>query len=321
MRRREVLVGGAAVAAGLMAQRQGQGAEAARSLAERLGHGKQDRLLMVHADDVGMCHSVNAATQRALQSGIVSCGSVMVPCPWFPEIAHWCQENPTADLGLHLTLTSEWSYYRWRPVSAPDQVKGLIDPDGFMWRRVEDVKAHAKPEEVEREIRAQIERARRFGMKPTHVDSHMGTLFADPAFFEVYTRVGKETGILPMIPGLTPDIQAEAKMLGLDYVAVLAKLEAAGFVILDRLVTGLTGDTLEERSKAFRELARGLKPGVTELIVHLAGDDEEIRHISGAWRNRFNDFQIVTDRETRAFLETEGIKMIGYRELGRLWKA
>ena len=101
---------------------------------------------------------------------------------------------------------------------------------------------------------------------------------------------------------------------------VLAKLEGAGFVVLDRLVTGLTGDTLEERSKAFRELARGLKPGVTELIVHLAGDDEEIRHISGAWRNRFSDFQIVTDRDTRAFLEAEGVKMIGYRELGRLWK-
>lgn len=313
MNRRDLLVSGAA----LTLTRGARSEE--KSLVERLGHPREARLLMIHADDIGMCRSVNRASTEALLNGVVSSGSVMVPCPWFPEAAEWSQQHPQADLGLHLTLTSEWRHYRWRPVAPPDRVKGLLDPDGFMWRRVEDVVKHASSEEVALEIRAQIDRARQFGMKPTHVDSHMGTLFAHPKFFEVYLRVARETRLLPMIPGPTPDILEEAKALGVDYAALTRELAAQGFVVLDRLSIGLNANGLEPRRAELKEFVRSLKPGVTELIVHLAGDDDEIRHVTGNWERRYLEYRLCTDPDTRAFIRDQGVKLVGYRELAALW--
>lgn len=316
MTRRDVLTGGAAaVLAGRSAGAQG------KSLAERLGFGPEDRLLMIHADDIGMCHSVNEASTRALTEGVAASGSVMVPCPWFPEIAAWSREHPDADLGLHLTLTSEWRYYRWRPVAPLDQVKGLLDAEGFLWRSEEDVKKHATAKEVEIEIRAQVARARQFGMKPTHLDSHMGTLFVDAGFFEAYVRVSRETGIMAMLPGPTPEVLEAASGLGFDYAAAVRKLEGEGHVALDRLSLGLTGKSLEERRESLAALVRDLKPGVTELIVHLAGDDEEIRHVTGNWARRFHEYRLLTDPATRELLERHRVRRVGYRELSRLWKA
>jgi predicted glycoside hydrolase/deacetylase ChbG (UPF0249 family) len=308
---RRTLLGGAAGATALTAG----GAALAMTNVERLGHPKDARLLMLHADDAGMCRSVNLATMRAMKEGVASSASVMVPCPWFPQMAEWSRENPRACLGLHLTLTSEWKLYRWRPVAPITQVKGLLDEQGFMWRNVEGVKRHASAEEVEIEIRAQIERARQFGMKPTHVDSHMGTLFSDPKFFEVYTRVSRDLKVIPMIPAPTPDIEAEARELGLDYGAVTRRLAGQGYVVLDRLSTGLKGDTYETRKQALFEFVRGLKPGVTKLIVHLSGDEDEVRHITGSWPTRSNETRLMLDPAVREFLADQQVKLIGYQDL------
>jgi len=319
MNRRELLTTGLVATGAILAG----AARAAdnRDLAERLGQPKGTRMLMIHADDVGMCRSVNATTIKAMTEGVVTSGSVMVPCPWFPEIANWSKEHPEADLGLHLTLTSEWRYYRWRPVSPPDKVKGLLDPDGFMWRSVEQVVAHASPEEVATEIKAQIDRARQFGMKPTHVDSHMGTLFADLRYFDAYTRVAREAGLMPMVLAPTPEVLAEARELGTEYIQRAKTLHSQGFVLLDQLSTGLKGGSLEERTDVFKKFVRGLKPGVTELIVHLAGNDDEIQHVTGNWAARFHDYTLCMDPAIRRFLADEGIKLVGYRELQPLWKA
>lgn len=323
MNRRDLLVGGSAMAGALAAGAAGSGAaqkDGEQPLTVRLGFKPDARLLMIHADDLGMSHSVNAASIKALTEGVVSSASVMVPCPWFPEMAAWSREHPDADLGLHLTLTSEWQLYRWRPVAPPDQVKGLIDPDGFLWRSVAEVKAHAKPQEVETEIRAQVARARHFGMKPTHLDSHMGTLFADPQFFAAYVRVSKETGIMPMLPGPTPEIVAMARGMGMDYPPLVRKLKSEGYVFLDVLNTTLQAPGYEPRRDEFRQFVRGLTPGVTELICHLSGNDEEIRHITGNWGRRYDEFRLFTDPQTKAFLKEQGVTLIGYRQLGKLWK-
>lgn len=296
-------------------------AEQGKTLAEVLGYSKDDRLLILHADDIGMCHSVNAATIKAMTQGVVTCGSVMVPCPWFPEIAAWAREHPEADLGLHLTLTSEWRYYRWRPVvHCKDKVKGLLDEEGFMWRSVEQVKQHASPKEVELEVRAQIERSLQFGMKPTHIDSHMGTLFTDPRYFEVYVRMGMEYGILPMLLEPTPKIIGMAKQLGLDYQPIAAKLKEQGFPLLDDLITDIRGDSYEERKNCIYDFIRNLKPGVTEIILHLSGDDEEIRHITDNWQARYHEFLIFTSPETKKLIESEDIKLIGYKQLAAVWQ-
>jgi chitin disaccharide deacetylase len=301
------------VALGQAVSAQGEG----KTLAERLGYKATDRLLIIHADDVGMCHSVNVATIQAMEKGVVTSASIMMPCPWMPEIAAYCREHPNADFGLHLTLTSEWRYYRWRPVTPITEVPGLLDKEGYLPRSVEEVVKQAKPAEVEKEIRAQIQRALDFGIKPTHVDSHMGTLFTGP-FMGAYTKVAKEFGLLPMLMKATPERIAQGKTLGIDPAAIERDLAPQGYVFLDTLYETVKGDTLEARREFLYNLFRNLKPGVTEVIVHLAVDGEEIRNISYSWQARVNEFLILTDPKTRELLNSLGIKLIGYRDLMKL---
>ena len=182
-----------------------------RTLAERLGYPPEAKLLIIHADDLALARSVDAASFAALERKAASSASVMVPCPWFTEVAAYAREHPDQDLGLHLTLTSEWKTYRWGPVASKDQVPGLLDPSGYLWPDVPDVAKHAKPEEVEREIRAQVELAIRSGLKPTHLDTHMGTVFAKPEFFAAYLKVAHEFGIpafVPRVAGASPQLLA-----------------------------------------------------------------------------------------------------------------
>src|SRR5690349_24843583 len=130
-----------------------------RTLAERLGYPRDAKLIIVHADDLGMAHSVNTATIKAFESGLVTSGSIMMPCPWVPEIAAYARANPQADLGLHLTLTSEWQKYRWRPLLAGGSVQSLLDADGYLYLTESEAASHLNVLEAEKEIRAQIERA------------------------------------------------------------------------------------------------------------------------------------------------------------------
>jgi predicted glycoside hydrolase/deacetylase ChbG (UPF0249 family) len=307
MHRRSFLAG---FAAGAFAQ------TAPRTTAARLSR-PEAKLLMVHADDAGMCHSVNLATTEALLSGAVQSSSIMVPCPWFPEFADFARQHADLDLGLHLTLTSEWRYYRWRPVAPPDKVKGLLDPEGYLWRDVRSVASHATPPEVETELRAQLDRARQFGVKFTHVDTHMGTLYARPDYFEVYTKIAREAGVVCMMPRPTPEAAAELSQYPITAEMLTAK-ERDGFVLLDRLVTGVIGSTLDERKQSYRQLLRSLKPGVTKLIVHLSKDDPEIRAVTSAWQQRWSDFQFWTGAESRALLKELDIQPVTYRELDKL---
>src|SRR4029453_10643268 len=163
----------------------------AQSVAERLGYPRDAKLLIVHADDLGMTHSVNVATMKAFETGLVNSGSIMVPCPWLSEIAAYARANPQADLGLHLTLTSEWTNLRWGPVSSRDRVTSLLDKDGYFRLTETEAAKNADPKQVEMEITAQIEKARALGIQPTHLDSHMGTLYQNKELFEMFLRVAR----------------------------------------------------------------------------------------------------------------------------------
>src|SRR5688572_10991333 len=156
----------------------------AKPLLERLGYPPEAKLLIVHADDLGMAHSINRASIKGLESGLVSSASMMIPCPWLPEIAAYARSHPEADLGLHLTLSSEWSLYRWGPVLPKERVPSLFDSAGYLYPTEMEAAARIDPKEAEAEIRAQIERARALGIQPTHLDSHMGTLYQTRALFE-----------------------------------------------------------------------------------------------------------------------------------------
>jgi predicted glycoside hydrolase/deacetylase ChbG (UPF0249 family) len=289
---------------------------------QQLGYGPDDKVLIVHADDIGMSHSVNVATIEAFKKGMVTSGSIMVPCPWFPEIAAYAREHPELDLGLHLTLTSEWKYLRWRPVAPIDKVKGLLDEEGFMWRSERQTALKATPQEIETELRAQIERALAFGIKPTHLDTHMGTLYTRKDFFEVYTRIGKEYGIPVMVMRPTPELEVYAKVTGLPITSeMLRKVEADGFVMLDHLVQGVAGKSFAERKESYKNLLRKLKPGVTMLIVHLGMNDPELKATTNSWEQRYGDFLSFTDPEIEALIKELGVKLTTWRELGKIaWK-
>ena len=275
-----------------------------------------EKLLIIHADDVGMCHSVNEATSTALKEGIVTSASIMVPCPWFLEIAEYCRENPEADMGIHITLTSEWKYYRWCPVSSMDKVPGLIDEEGYLWHSVEDVVEHATPEEVETEIRAQIQRAIDFGIKPTHIDTHMGTVYATPEFFKAYFTVATEFGIIPMI--VSPDSKVAQDRLraypemkpAIDILRIIASQVPT---IND--LPGVSTKEYEQRKEEYKEIIRNLEPGITQIIVHLGLDDSEMHNITSSWLARYNDFLIFTEPEMSKFIEDQGVKLIGWRDL------
>src|SRR4030095_300564 len=163
-----------------------------KTLAERLDYPPDAKLLIVHADDLGMAHSINAASTKAFATGLVNSGSIMVPCPWLLEIATYARSNPQADLGLHLTLTSEWKNFRWGPVLPKDKVATLLDETGYLYLTEREAASRASVAEVESEIRAQIERARKLGIQPTHLDSHMGTLYQSKELFEMFLRVARE---------------------------------------------------------------------------------------------------------------------------------
>ncbi|MEP7271272.1 MAG: polysaccharide deacetylase family protein [Acidobacteriota bacterium] len=295
---------------------------AGQNSAVQLGYGPNDKLLIIHADDIGMSHSVNLASIEAFTRNAISSGSIMVPCPWFLEIAAHARAHPELDLGLHLTLTSEWKYFRWRPVAPPDKVPGLIDEEGYMWRSEQQTAQKATPQEIEIELRAQIDRAIAHGIRPTHLDTHMGTLYTRKDFFAVYTKLGKEYRIPVMVMRATPESIAYGKSIGSPITEdVLKQVEADGFPLLDYLVTGVPGKTFAERKKSYHDLLRNLKPGVTMLIVHLGMDDPELKGITGSWQQRHADFLSFTDPETQALIKQLGIKTATWRELGKLgWK-
>jgi len=295
MRRREFLP---TLAAGALAQTSGR------------------KRLIVHADDAGMCHSVNTATIEALTVGLVSSSSIMLPCSWAQEFTGWAKTHTEKDLGVHTTLTSEWKHYRWRPVSPADSVKGLIDGEGYIWRDVRSTATHASAAEIEKEIRAQIERARAYGVAVTHIDSHMGTVFARPDYFEVYTKLAREYGVPCMLPKPTEEQLAAFKEYPIRPEQLKAA-EAAGYKMIDHLVLGIPGRTPAERRDNYRKFIAELKPGVTKLIVHLAMNDSEIRAVTGNWEPRWGDFLFWTSEEARRLLKENDIELYTYRQLAQ----
>jgi len=173
--------------------------ESNNSALARLGFGPQSRVAIVHADDIGMCHGANTAFAELSRLGVINCGSVMVPCPWFNEVAEMAANDSDLDIGVHLTLTSEWKTYRWAPISTTLRSSGLIDDSGYFWHRVPKLAASVIPEAAEAEMRAQIDRAKTTGIDTTHIDSHMGAALL-PQLIEIYVRLGREYRLPILMP-------------------------------------------------------------------------------------------------------------------------
>ena len=281
-----------------------------RTVAERLGLPADSKLLILHADDLAVAHSVDVAAFDALGRGTVSSASVMVPTPWLTEVVAFAKAHPEADLGLHLTLTSKWETYRWGPVASKDSVPSLLDPDGTFPREGRIVATRARPAEVEREIRAQIDRAIALGIRPTHLDSHMGTLFGPPALMAVYVKVAREYRLPFLARRGDPRAPPQFPLSEND-------------VLVDT-VLGIGAEVRPENWKAFYLTAvANLKPGLTEIIVHLGHDDAELQAVTvghdafgSAWRQR--DYDVVSSAEFRQALKDNHVVLVTWRQLGKL---
>ena len=285
-----------------------------KTLLGRLGYPPDAKLLIVHADDLGMAHSVNAASIKAFETGLVNSGSIMVPCPWLPEIASYARSHPEADLGLHLTLTSEWSSFRWGPVLSKDRVPSLFARDGYLHPTESDAAKYVDAGQAEAEIRAQIERARSFGIQPTHLDSHMGTLYQNEALFRAFLRVSREYK-LPV--RMSRDWLARAPFIPSSLVA--------NDIVIDRIIEIGPGVKPGGWTAFYSQAVKSIQPGVTEMVAHLAYDDAEMRAVTvnhpdwgSGWRQR--DFDFFTGPEFRRLLKENNIKLITWREIGKLMR-
>ena len=260
---------------------------------------------MIHADDLGMCHSVNRAITMALEAGSVSSASLMVPCPGFPEAADWARQHPLYDIGIHSTLISEWESYRWGPVSQIEHGAELVDHNGYFWPR--NGLLRASPEEIQEEISAQIRLAKDMGIELTHLDSHMLSV-ARPGYISAYIRAARQHGLLFLIDEHWHSCASrEGAATGQD-------------VVVDNLLQAHFKLAIDELEEYYLSALRELKPGLNVLIVHPGLDDQELRAITGdcrpygaAWRQR--DFEIVMSTAFKSALKENDIRLVNWRTI------
>jgi predicted glycoside hydrolase/deacetylase ChbG (UPF0249 family) len=285
----------------------------------KLGFAASDRVAIIHADDIGMCHSSVAAFDDLAAFGLISSGAVMVPCGWFPAAAIASRAHPERDLGIHLTITCEWESYRWGPISTSEPGSGLRDAEGYFYRSTAEAQAHGRPEEVERELAAQVERALAAGMRPTHVDTHMGAVYS-PVFLPIYLGIARRYRLPPMFFRLD-EAGWRARGMDAEFAAASARLsqelEANGVPLLDHIVM-LPLDNAADRLATAKRAFDALSPGLTHFILHPSHDTPELHAIASDWRCRVADFESFMSDELSAYVQAAGVQVIGYRALQEL---
>ena len=278
------------------------------NLAQKLGYTSSDKLLIIHADDLGLARSVNKASFEALSKGFVSSASVMMPSPFAEEVAAYYLENPHIDLGLHLTFTAEWVGYKWTGVASADEIETLLDEEGFLHQNKVTVIKDGRNSQIKIELQAQIDYARALGIEPTHMDSHEGTLFFDPEFLRTYIEVGHQNQIPVFVPNLlAPHFDEQFPL-------------PSQVVLVDQMFMALKGTELNAMEEYYQDVLSSIKPGLNQLLIHLAFDDEEMNAITkdreayGAkWRAQ--DYQIVSSRKFQDLLKQNNIKLIQWRDI------
>jgi len=284
------------------------GDENARDIttAAKLGYPADARLLIINADDFGMCHDENEATIIGLTQGLFT-SSTILTCPWFEEAAEFARNTPTADLGVHLTLNSEWERYKWGPVLGRTDVPSLTDERGYLWADVSNVFEHDRLEEVEIELEAQIEKAAAGGIDITHLDCHMGPLHLRADYHRIYLKLALDFR-LPI------RLTSRLMMRQLGMGDILNELDVNGIFYPDNFMHA-GPKNLDETEIFWTELLRNLKPGISEIYCHPALGRDELKSCARDWQQRRRDFEYFTSDKQRQLLKDEGIELIGYRKL------
>lgn len=286
-----------------------------QTLAEKLGYDNETKLLIIHGDDLGVSHSKNEASFLALKIGMVNSASIMMPTPWVEEVAAYFRENPTVDFGLHLTLTNEWYQMNWGPVASSDKVSSMLNDIGFMYPDCLQFGQQAKVEEAEIELRAQVEKAYKMGIVPTHFDTHMGCLLFNSAdLFEVYLRLGREYKTPVMLSRLFLKAASQA---------FLDKITDED-IIIEHVVSASPQDYDSSMEKYYINTLQTLGAGVNVLLIHLGFDNSEMQALTigqeywgSRWRQQ--DFDFFTSETCRRILEEENIQLVTWKEIKEVW--
>lgn len=288
----------------------------------KLGLQDNDRAVIIHTDDIGMCQASVEAYADLWQAGVISSGAVMVPCSWAPAAAAYARENPQADLGIHTTITCEWPTYRWGPISTRDAASGLMDAEGFFPRTSAEVQQSATTEAVAKEIEAQITRAMSWGIKPTHIDTHMGSV-AHPKFMMDYVNLAMKYKLPPMIfrldkAGWKTAHRSITDELAEQAAALVLQLEEMGLPMLDAIASLELDADPSTRLEQAKAVFSQLPTGVTHFIIHPSKETPELKAITSDWQCRVADYQTFLRTEIKDYLKEIGLHVIGYRDLKNL---
>jgi predicted glycoside hydrolase/deacetylase ChbG (UPF0249 family) len=286
---------------------------------KKIGFTNNDRVVIIHTDDIGMCQASVQAFADLWEYGTISSGAVMMPCPWAPAAADYCRRHPEVDMGVHATLTSEWDAYRWGPLSTRDAGSGLMDSDGFFHRTTLDVHQNADPDSVLVELLLQIQRAHDWGIDVSHMDTHMGSVL-HPQLAPAYIQAGLSNKIPMMIPrgnaasfenmGTGPE-DAE------EFFEFISMLEEQGIPLVDH-ISFMPLDQPENQIELAKHLLKNLSPGITHFVLHPAIDSPEIRAIADDWPSRVSNYNTFMSKEVKDVIDNSGIQLIGYRKLREL---
>lgn len=279
---------------------------------KRLGYGEQDRVVIIHTDDIGMSQSSVAAYGDLLEVGLISAASTMVPCPWFPEAARFCREHAGVDMGVHLTVNSEWDTYRWGPISTRDTASGMLDEQGYFFNNTAETVRRANPDAVAVELKAQLERALAQGIDVTHVDSHMGTVMSQP-FLQIYINLALEYK-LPLFLLRATETNVLRYGAGPEVAAQMNELEERGLPLFDAMTMMPLDDPTDNIGKA-KALIDGLEPGLTYMILHPSTDTPEIRSAAPDWESRVANTAALSSPELLEYVKQSGVHVIGFRPL------
>jgi len=285
--------------------------------AEKFGYPEGKKVILLHCDDAGMCDEANIAVRNYFEKGDIRSTAVMVPCPYAEALIEWAKTQESPDVGIHLTLTSEWKDYRWGPVSDPAKVPGLIDPEGKMWHDVPDVVMHASVEEIETEVRAQIDKVLAMGFTPTHIDTHMGTLYGSVEYLKVFLKIANEYNIPANAIDLSdPKIAEGFKNEGYPITEeVVGLLDQYTLPKLDNFSSVPDGSSYENKRDKFFALLNSLEPGVTEIIFHPSVETDNLKFITNSWQQRVWESRLFSDPVVKKFFEDNGIIITTWKEI------
>lgn len=279
---------------------------------------KPKRQLIIHADDAGMSHSVNRGTIEAMQTGIVTSVSIITPAPWFKEFARFAKNNPQYDYGVHLALNSEWDVYRWGSAAPADKVPSLLDEEGYLWDGVAQVAEHAKAEEVEIELKAQIDKALKFGVPVSHIDTHMGALMSRPDLIDVYVKVAVEYNLpLLFLADRDGSLRQAYPALKDRFEMNIGRIQDRKLPLLDHLVQIYGGDDLPQRKLEYLREISAIPNGLTQLIIHCGIDNAELQAITSSYLRRNQDRVLFSDPKTQEFLDRQGIELTTWGKIHR----